>query len=232
MKKSHLGVGTFGGLCIGISSIAIACVLFVFRRLGITLDTITHLGIVMISAKSLGLYLFYRAFDKASRANPDLSYLSQWTRFLNSDLLSHPNVIIAIAASVSESFMEALIIYKTAQIINPILVCIVYLICQAIGASVQGTISDIFSRKKTLMFSLLSGTFAMLVMSPIAGDSIDFTQPIIIFGDFAMSSTTVAFLALGIKGLCSNLLALSIGIVFELLCIKAREASKVKVKNR
>lgn len=94
--------------------------------------------------------------------------LKDWRIVVNWSLLSHPNVVIASTYFFVDIAMEGVLIYFAIKLgLSPVWAFLALLGAQAAFSTVQGLISDIYSRKNSLLFTFAMGSLAFLAAETI-----------------------------------------------------------------
>lgn len=110
-----------------------------------------------LGAKVLIEWIFWNSFSDRLNAIPDLK---NWKTVINSSLLSHPNVGVALLAMLVDIVTDITLVYFTFKTSLPMLWIFLSLLgSQALSSPIQGFLSDCFSQKKSLVFGLIAGLF-------------------------------------------------------------------------
>ena len=201
------GISTAVGL---LPHISVLCVLLV---IGTPSRSITSLVVFTIGAKSLGEWFFWSYYKKRMDFEPKLK---NWRSVVNKSLLSHPNVIIGLIMMFLDVLIDANLIHLALTMsINPFWVFLSLLGCQALAAPVQGVLSDVFSRKKSLLLANVMGLISLLACPMIFSGEKNIRIP--------MGTNMQIIIILCIKGLFANITVIARAIVAEIVKTKTIE---------
>lgn len=98
--------------------------------------------------------------------------LRNWRTKVTGDLLSHPNVSIALLMMVVDVLTEGTLLFIALKTtIPPILIIIVFLSTQFLSAPIQGMVSDYFSQKNSLLFAISINTLAIAASAVLSSEN-------------------------------------------------------------
>jgi len=154
---------------------------------------------------SLGIFIFFTALAKLS-AEYAFWYMAnkKWadhvekvnTQFSSPrSILSHPNVVVSLVVLIVDTLVDATLIFRALQIsLEPSWVFII-LACQAISSPMQGLFSDIYSRKKALLFALFAGLFICVLFATVSSEIHTAKQSFFNLLDLSFTASTQMFFA-------------------------------------
>ena len=122
------------------------------------------LGFTILS-KLLGEYFFWNTWYArrdafAKKKNLEIT--------VDRSVFSHPNILVSLGLIVADTVAEgALVLLALKTSISPFLILLILLGFQAISSPIQGFVSDLTSRKKSLLFAMIATMIAVAVMGEI-----------------------------------------------------------------
>ncbi|NGX38500.1 MAG: hypothetical protein K1000chlam2_01674 [Chlamydiae bacterium] len=187
----------------------------------------SHLIIFAIGAKLLGEWLFLSFF----RSRMDkIDSLSNWRSSITLDLFKHPNVILSSFMMLLDASLDVILIYMIIKVSIPLVWALLILLgCQALSSPIQGTLSDRFSRKSSLLFAMIANLIVLLAFSGISSTSANQGSGLIInlLGLSSFSTALQLLLLFGIKGLFGNITVICRASIAEIIRIKTLEKQQI-----
>ncbi len=167
MKFMNSSPGMLSGFCTSTGLVPHLLVLAILLIAGVN-PPVIFLIIFTISAKILGEWFFRSRGAKKIDEKKDLPSCCIPN---NQELLLHPNIWIALIIICVDVLAEGILVLnalKTA--ISPVLILFAFLGCQALSAPIQGALSDIYSKKKSLLFAVIASMLAIAVFGGVSLD--------------------------------------------------------------
>ncbi len=218
MKLMNPSFGTLSGFCTSMGLAPHLLVLALLLIAGVN-PSVIFLIIFTIGAKILGEWFFWTRGANRIDEKKDLPSCRIPN---NQELLSHPNIWVALIIICVDVLAEGTLVLKALRTsISPILILFVFLGCQALSAPIQGAASDYFSKKKSLLFALI---VSMLAIAASGGVSLDGTSKnpsmsslIHLFCLHLFSPGVQMILILCAKGLLGNTTVIARSAIMEVI---------------
>ncbi len=211
------------GAAMGLLPHLLALCFFLFR--GAPPQIVAPLVAFTVGAKLLGEYLFWTRFKMTMDSE---SKLKHWQTVVDTSLLSHPNVAIALSMMFIDAMVDATLIYTALKTtLSPVAIFLVFLGCQAISSPIQGMLSDYFSQKKSLSFAIviaiLATVLSLELYSHQGGQSESGSAILQAIGLASLSTNQLMILILCVKGLCGNLTVIARAAIATVIKVKTLE---------
>lgn len=225
MKFISPAFGLMSGFWTAIGLLPHILSLCVFLTTRIPRHSVTALIVFTIGAKLLVEWLFWKHCFKRMDSE---AKLKNWRAVANQSLLSHPNVIVSLVMALEDTIIDASLVYIALKIPIPsIWVFLALLGSQALSSTIQGFLSDIFSRKKSLLFACIMGILAFMTARAISLDGNAkevWMSPLLhLLGLASFTPATQMLLILCGKGLFGNLTVIARAAVAEVIAVETIE---------
>lgn len=227
LQMNHAGpsFGILSGFCTSVGLAPHILALAFFLVIGNS-PPLNFLLMFTVGAKLLAEWFFWT--KSAERLN-EKNILRTRRVVPNQELLSHPNfwipALMIFVDAISEISLISLAL-KTA--LSPALILFTFLGCQALSSPIQGAMSDYFSRKNSLLFTLIVSMLILATTGSVLLDEAHNNSPLfyLINALYLLSPLTPdsqMIVMLCLKGLLGNLTVISRAAMAELIKIKSFE---------